>query len=132
MDPATIAASTVAALLPYLAAAAKKTAEKAGEAAYEGGAKLLAFLKGKLTGENERKALARVESNPENADRQAALRVELEDLVERDAGFGGELETLLKALPKTEATQSANVLGDNNTVTQAAGQNIHINYGERK
>src|SRR5216684_2599701 len=100
MDPTTMAAATVAALSPYLIVAAKKAAEKVGVATYEGGAKLLEFLKRKLTGGNEQKALSRVELDPEDADNQAALRVVLKESLQQDAAFRDELEALLKALPK--------------------------------
>jgi hypothetical protein len=126
MDSASLAAATVAALSPYLAAAAKKTAEKVGEATYENGAKLVKFLKRKLSGENDQKALSRVEENPEDADNQAALRVVLKESLQQDTTFQDELEALLNDLPENAMSLSANVVGDNDVVNQAAGQNINI------
>jgi hypothetical protein len=89
------------------------------------------FLKGKLTGDHE-KALSRIEQEPQDADNQAALRVALKEAVRQDADFGAELEALLKALPKTAASQSANIVGDNDVVAQAVGSGISINVGDRK
>jgi hypothetical protein len=99
MDPIIKAAATVAAS-PYLTEAAKGAANKVGEAAYEGGAKLLAFLKRKLTSENEQKALNRVELEPEDPDSQAALRVVLKESPKQDIPFREELEVLLKRSPR--------------------------------
>jgi hypothetical protein len=132
VDPATIAAATVTALSPYLIEVAKGAAGKVGEAAYEGGARLFKFLKGKLTSGDEQKALSRIERGPEDADNQAALRVMLKESLQQDSAFRDELEALLKALPKTETSQSVNVLGDSNIVNQAAGQGINIAVGDRK
>jgi hypothetical protein len=129
MDPVTMAAVTVAAVSPYLVEVAKGAAGKGGEAAYASGAKLVKFLKSKLTGSDE-KALSRVEHEPENADNQAALRVVLREWVERDPASRDELAALLNALPKTAARQSTNIVGDSNEVVQAAGTNISI--GDRK
>ena len=131
MDPIIKAAATVAAS-PYLTEAAKGAANKVGEAAYEGGAKLLAFLKRKLTSENEQKALNRVELEPEDPDSQAALRVVLKESPKQDIPFREELEVFLKRFPKTKASQSANVVGNSNIVNQAAGQGIKITVGDRK
>lgn len=131
MDPIIKAAATVAAS-PYLTEAAKGAANKVGEAAYEGGAKLLAFLKRKLTSENEQKALNRVELEPEDPDSQAALRVVLRESPKQDIPFREELEAFLKRFPKTKASQSANVVGNSNIVNQAAGQGIKITVGDRK
>jgi hypothetical protein len=132
MDPATMAAATVATLSPYLVEATKKAAGKVGEAAYEGGAKLLEFLKRKLTGGNEQKALSRVELEPEDTDNLAALRVVLKESLQQDAAFRDELGAFLKALPQNDTSQSANVIGDGNVVTEAAGKNINITVGDRK
>jgi hypothetical protein len=131
MDPATIATATVVALSPYLIEAAKGAGGKVGEAAYDSVARLFKFLKSKLTGGDE-KALSRLEQEPQDADNQAALRVALKEAVRQDIDFGAELEALLKALPKTAASQSANVVGDNDVVVQAAGKNISTIVGDRK
>jgi hypothetical protein len=132
MDPATMAAATVTALSPYLIEAAKGTAGRVGEAAYEGGAKLLEFLRRKLTGGDGQKALSRFERDPVDADNEAALRVVLKELLQRGAAFQDQLEALLKALPKSATNQSANVIGDSNVVNQAAGKDINITVGDRK
>jgi hypothetical protein len=118
MDPGTMAAATVAALSPYLVEAVKGAAGKVGEAAYESGAKLLRFLKGKLSGGDEQKALSRLEQEPEDADNQAALRVVLKESLKGNATFRDDLEALLKALPKNAVSQSATVVGDSNVVNQ--------------
>jgi len=126
MDPSVMAAAAVAALSPYLVEAAKGAGGKVGEAAYASGVKVLRFLKGKLSGGDAQKALSRLEQEPEDADNQAALRVVLKESLRGDTTFRDELEALLKALPKNAVSQSANVVGDNNVVNEAAGQNIII------
>ncbi len=132
MDAVAIAETAVAALSPYLIELAKGAAGKAGEAAYQGAAKLLDFLKRKLIGAGEQQALSRLELEPGEADNQAALRVALRESLERDAAFLKQLEALLKALPRAGTTQSANVAGSGNVVTQVAGDNIHTTVGDRK
>jgi len=131
MDPVTMATLAVTALSPYLIEAAKGAGGKAGEAAYEEVAKLFRFLKEKLSGSNEQKALRRVEEHPEDPDNQAALRVVLKETLQRDQGFCGELEALLKSLPKTAASQLAIIVGNENVVTQAAGSGISINIDRK-
>jgi hypothetical protein len=126
MDPSAMAAATVAALSPYLIEAAKGAAGRVGEAAYESGAKLMRFLKSKLSGGDKQNALSRLEQEPEDADNQAVLRVVLKESLRQDATFRDELEALLKALPTNAGGQSANVAGDSNVVNQTAGQNINI------
>lgn len=132
MDPTAMAVATVTALSPYLIEAVKGAAGKVGEAAYESGAKLFKFLKDKLSGQDEQKALSRLAQEPEDSDNQAALRVVLKESLQRDVALRNELEALLKALPKNAASQSANVVGDSNIVNQAAGKDININVGDWK
>jgi hypothetical protein len=132
MDPITMAAAAVTALSPYLIEAAKGAGGKIGEAAYESAAKLFKFLKDKLRGQDEQKALARLEQAPGDSDNQAALRVVLKEALQRDATLCNELEPLLKAVPQNITGQSMNVAGDNNVSNQAAGQGISISVGERK
>jgi hypothetical protein len=132
MDPITMAGAVVTTLSPYLIEAAKGAGGKIGEAAYESGPKLFKFLKDKLRGQDEQKALSRLAQTPEDQDNQAALRVVLKEALQRDGTLLSELEPLLKAIPQTASTQSMHIVGDDNVSTQAAGQGISISVGERK
>ena len=132
MDPITKAAATVAALSPYLIEAAKGAGGKAGEATFMGCSKLFKFLKDKLNGQDEQKALSRLAQEPEDLDNQAALRVVLKESLKRDLDLQNELNALLKTIPKAEASQSRSVVGDSNIVNQAADQDIDITVGERR
>jgi hypothetical protein len=128
IDPTLLATTAVAALSPYFLEAAKGAAGKAGEDAYAGGKKLFEWLKQKLTGDAQ-KALERVEADPGNSDKQAALRVGLSEALEADSGLHTELASLLQSLPQVMGSQQSNQVGDGNTTAQALGKNIHINIG---
>jgi hypothetical protein len=128
-DPISLATAAVAALSPYFAEAAKKTAGKVVDDAYEGGKKLVSWLGEKLSGDDT-KALDRVAADPTSADKQAALRVSLSETLAANPGLQNELAALLQSMPKFAATQSMNLVGDGNIGAQAAGQDIHINIGK--
>jgi hypothetical protein len=113
----------------YFVEAAKKTAGKVGEDAYEGGKKLVSWRREKLS-RDDTKALDRVEADPTNADKQGALRVSLSETLAANPGLQNELATLLQSMPRFAANQSMNQVGDSNVGAQAAGQDIHINIGK--
>jgi hypothetical protein len=59
-----------------------------------------------------------------------ALRLEIEDVAEKDSEFLEQLAGMLKEMNLgVNATQTANVTGDNNKTAQAAGKNIKIQIG---
>jgi len=128
-DPIQLATAAVAMLSPYFVEAAKKTAGKVGEDAYEGGKKLVSWRREKLS-RDDTKALDRVEAYPTNADKQGALRVSLSETLAANPGLQNELATLLQSMPRFAANQSMNQVGDSNVGAQAAGQDIHINIGK--
>jgi len=97
--------------------AAKKAAGKVGEEAYEGGKKLVSWLREKLSSDDT-KALDRVAADPTNADKQAALRVSLSETLAANPGLQTELGTLLQSMPKFAASQNMNQVGDGNVGAQ--------------
>jgi hypothetical protein len=129
LDPVQLATTTVMALSPYFLEAAKGAAGKVGEDAYEGGKKLASWVRGKLS-TNDTKALDRVAADPVNADKQAALRVSLSEVLAANPALQNELAVLLQSMPKFAARQDVNQVGDGNVGAQATGQDIHINIGK--
>ncbi len=117
LDPTLLATTAVATLSPYFVEAAKKAAGKVGEEAYEGGKKLVSWLREKLSSDDT-KALDRVAADPTNADKQAALRVSLSETLAANPGLQTELATLLQSMPKFAASQNMNQVGDGNVGAQ--------------
>jgi hypothetical protein len=129
LDPTQLATAAVAALSPYFVEAAKKAAGKVGEETYEGGKKVVSWLREKLSSDDT-KALDRVAADPSNVDKQAALRVSLAETLAANPALQNELAALLQSMPKFAASQNINQVGDGNVGAQAAGQDIHINIGK--
>ncbi len=127
-----LAAKAVDYLLPYLGEAAKSTAGKLGGAAVDGAVKLLTYLKGKLSGEAEKTAIADLEAAPEDADNQADVRKRLKRALAADPAFRDELAALLDKLPPPSTTQTMTTTGNDNTGVQASGSNISITTGGRR
>jgi len=96
MDPATLAASALAVLSPYLAKAAGKLAEGLGEAAIEQGGKLFDKLKARFAGSPaEARQLQDLQAAPQDPLNQMALQKLLRDTLAQDPGFASELAALL-------------------------------------
>ncbi len=123
---ATMAASAVAAVVPYLVEAGKEGAKTLGKEAAAGAVRVLGWLRAKLTSGGQ-EALAKLERTPDDADRQAALRVALKDLLADDQGLRDELSKLLQAMPKTAIDQSLVQHGDHNRAAQVAGDRNKVN-----
>jgi hypothetical protein len=123
MDPASLAATALGVVSPYLAQfgadAAKEVASSAGKSVWD-------WIKGKLTSAAGREAvadMARAPAEPENAQAlQAALTKALKD-PQALAAFA----ELLGKQGVAVSTQTANVVGDSNKTAQASGgSTIHI------
>jgi hypothetical protein len=69
-------------------------------------------------------------AEPGNQRRLEALRLEIEELAEKDAEFRKELAGLLKGMAgdvvSVAATQTATQNGDGNTVVQGAGYDVSV------
>ena len=102
-----LAASAVSLLAPYLAKAGESASTKAGEGIYQ-------YLKARFEKKpSANEALDDLEKKPTNVDRQAAVRVQLEKLLEADQAFAVELQQMLQSLSpspnnSTIITQTAN------------------------
>ena len=124
-----VATATVSALRPYFEAAAKKFAEKGAEGAYAGAGKLITWLRRNQSLDPEvplKKALDRVETDPTNDDKSAALRITLEEFLTQNPSLMAELKDLLPAVHAT-GDQLSRIDGDNNDNMQAIGQDITFN-----
>ncbi len=125
---ATMAATAVAVVVPYLVEAGKEGAKTLGKEAADGAVKLLGWLKAKLT-PGVREALAKLEKTPDDADRQAALRVALKDRLAEDQSLKDELAELLEGLPQAAIDQRLVQQGDHNRGAQVAGSNNRVKMG---
>jgi len=102
---------------------ATKAMEKVGDEIGGRLVRLFDTVRGKLTGSGA-EALDDLEQQPEDADRQAVLRVQLKKALEADAGFRAELAALVEEIRLKggdQIIQSAKVTGDHNVTTQIAG-----------
>src|SRR5277367_882120 len=118
MDPASLAATAMTVVSPYLAQfgadAAKEVASSAGKSVWD-------WITGKLTspaGQEVVADMARAPAAPENAQ---ALQAALTKALAKDAEALAALAKLLGEQGVAISTQSATVIGDSNKTAQASG-----------
>jgi tetratricopeptide (TPR) repeat protein len=119
-----LAATAVSLLALYLAKAAGKGAEQIGTEVATRLAKLYDTLRTKLTKPSAAEALADLEKAPEDADAQAALRLQLKKVLAEDADLRHALEPLVREIQDQGGAgpaQSATVAGNENDVNQIVG-----------
>ena len=115
MDIPTIANSVWTAIQPLLPLLAAKGVEKLGE---EAGASLWKVVQEKFEKKPETKKITeKLLAEPESAKMQGTFQYHLEELLENDADFASQLETLLSTVGTTYA---ANLKGDG-AIAQGAG-----------
>lgn len=125
MDPTSLAAAAVTAVVPYLVDAGKGLAGKAGEDAWEQGKKLWTLLRQKLSGTAQSGALDDLSAQPGDDDLQAVARVQLRKALAADEAFAQALAALLPVV-QSDTRQAMQVTGDNNTSLQAVGSTVTI------
>ena len=123
LDPATLSAlagAAVAALVPFLRKAAEKGAEKLGEHA---ATRLFDGLKAKLISPPAQEALDEAARHPDDADVQAALRVQVRKALEADPAFAATLRGWLAdaGMPAGGTVQTATASGESSSVVQIHG-----------
>ncbi|HKV08773.1 MAG TPA: SUMF1/EgtB/PvdO family nonheme iron enzyme [Thermoanaerobaculia bacterium] len=113
--------------LPYLVETGKKAGEKvAGEAALAGAKEVWKKLRGKVEEKPEAtEAVRDLAEDPEDADLQAAVRVQLKKILAADLGLAGELAAFFQTV-KIEGSGNAvaQVRGDRNVVVQGSGNTV--------
>jgi tetratricopeptide (TPR) repeat protein len=129
-----LAQQAIAVLAPLLPLAAANAATQMAQGFFkQPGAKLFDWLASKLKGTPAAVTFDRAVAEPENQRRLEALRLEIEDLADKDAEFREELAGILKEIaPATVAvtsTQTVNQTGDNNKGALAGGNDISIQIG---
>jgi hypothetical protein len=125
-DVTQLAQEAIAVLTPLLPAAG----HIADSFLSESGKKLFNWLSSKLKGTPAETTLDRAVAEPTNARRLDALRLEIEELAEKDEEFKRQLAEFLKGTAGSAAqTQTATTIGDNNKVAQAAGTSHTIHIG---
>ena len=108
MDPiASLAASVVAVLSPYLAKAGEEFAKEAGKTAANKFGALYQFLKTRFKKKPAAKeALADLEANPDNEDAKAALRRQLTKQMNADNTFVNTLRKILDEIDQDKESQT--------------------------
>jgi hypothetical protein len=132
IEIALLAQQAVNALGPLLPLAASYAAGHVADGFLsEPGAKLYDWLAGKLKGTPAAATLDRAVAEPDNKRRLESLRLEIEDLAEKDPEFREQLAGLLKEMggDTVTATQTATAVGDGNKIGQGAGKDISIQIG---
>jgi hypothetical protein len=132
MDPiASLAATAVAVLAPYLAEAGKEFAKEAGKKAASKIGALHQTLKTRFKNKPAAKeALADLKANPDNPDAQAALRRQLTKQLNSDPTLKDTLRKLLDDIDQDEKSMSFLVQvygGTVKAINQTAG-NVY-NFG---
>lgn len=128
IEPVTAAAATVFFIGPYLAKMGEAAAEKIGEAGADAAGKVLGWLRNKLT-PGGREALQDLEQVPENVDRQGALRVQLEKVLEQHPELLAELEAMLPAEAIEQGgamVQNVSGVGAKASMTKGSGNTTTI------
>jgi len=102
----TLAATAVGILVPYLAEAGKAATKKLGEDLYQ-------YVKSYFyKKDNAKEALDDLRSNPENSDFQAALRVQIQKLLDKDEKFAKELSRIIGDVKESGGTVNNIVYGN--------------------
>ena len=130
-DIALLAQQAMTTIGPFLSLAATTTATHIADGFLsEPGAKLFEWLTSKLKGTPAESTLDRAVAEPGNPRRLEALKLEIEDLAEKDPDFCEQLVRLLKETAgdsiNVTANQASTQTGDNNKNAQAAGKDINI------
>jgi hypothetical protein len=133
-DIALLAQQAMTTIGPYLSLAATTAAAHVAEGFLsEPGAKLFDWLVAKVKGTPAAATLERTVAEPNNERRLEALRLEIEDLADKDTEFREELTRLLKEISgdsvTVTASQTSTQTGDNNKSAQASGKDINIHIG---
>src|SRR5258708_4483914 len=123
MDPATLAASTLAILSPYLIKAGGAAAEKIGESLPENAQKLWTALSAGLHGNPQGAgALKNLSEDPTNEKSQETFRNLLKETLAKDPEFLDQLIELFENARKESIQQSA--VASNNSNAVNVGGNV--------
>jgi hypothetical protein len=134
MDPATLAATILAVLTPYLVKAGGKLAEEVGENLPENAGKLWAALAKKFKGKPAaEEAITDLAKKPDDEDNQAAVRKQIKKAVEEEPGLLSMLADLLEnARKEAVVIQGSAVAGNGGTAINVGGNvqgNIVVGNG---
>ncbi len=112
-DTATFLAPALPLLYGFTKEAAKGAAGKLGETVIEKADALLTKLKAKFSSRPAlEEAVKDVAKLPDDADSQAALRVQLRKLLEAEPDFAGELHQIISTVNTTTVTQHVSGMGN--------------------
>jgi hypothetical protein len=125
-DPVTVtvlAAAAVKLVAPYVDEAAKSGAKKLGELAAGGASALWDKLKARLSSGGSAETLKKVEANPSDPRRWAALELDVEEALEADPTWRAEVSALVEqsARQRGMTVQTASQKGYDNILAQVSG-----------
>ena len=123
-----LATAAVAALTPYLSAAAGEGAKKLGSAVADRLAGLYDKMKTHLGSPAGQEALADLAKTPEDADTQGALRLALRKQLAQDPSFHAELAALVEEISRLHpaVVQTSTIIGDGNLNAQISGSGNQV------
>lgn len=134
---AAVVAGVVAAVQPYLVKLAEKLGDKALDASADAGGKLFTTLKEWLVGapapaeavQDAAKALTRLEAEPGNDDKAAALRVALGEALAGEPSIYAALQALVAEAAVPGVTQTQTVSGAGAKAAQVSGDGNTTSIG---
>ncbi|MDF1733726.1 MAG: hypothetical protein P1U37_00480 [Minwuia sp.] len=109
--------------LPALRKSGGKVVEKSLDVF---GDRLVSFLRTRLGDEDGRRAIAKVEANPDAPSSASRLKTALQEKAEAEPAFLEELRAILKEAPPT-VNQTLNQTGNGITGGQVSGNNNTVN-----
>ncbi len=119
IDVAALASTALSSALAYLGSKAVEVADEATKAA---GAKVVDWLKSKLTAAADQEALEKLEASPDSAGAQMKVQGAILSRLEEEPSLAEQLKGLLDAAGvKTTTTQTMKVKGDKSISAQVAG-----------
>lgn len=131
INVATIAASTLTFLVPYLVLGGEGFAKEMGQEAAARTVKLWDLVKSKLSGSSSQEDLEDLTKSPEDGDTQASVRRKLKKALEADPVFANKLQALVAEIDAKDGDQirqELTVTGDGNkTILIGKGSGNTIN-----
>jgi len=133
LDTESRALEAIDAALPYVAILGQEAAvighEAAKSAAVAAGKAIWEWVAGRLTSGFGPAAVQALEKRPDDTDNRQAVGIALSQYLKSNPAALAELGQLLEKAGVTSATQTANVSGGGNVVTQVAGSGNNVSIG---
>ena len=123
MDPVSLATTAVTAVGSYLLGLAGKAGE---EGAKETGKAALSWIRGKLSGETQKKAVADFEAEPQDELNRMTLQVAVAKALKADPNAAEALKALLAQAGAGAVNQTNTIIGPNGIGINASGSTVNV------